>query len=129
MAQLTLYKSVYVITNYSDYQLITPVFISASTYDESGTVLIEKINPGVYKTGIYFAKINANLYSQQNVNKIIWYIQYTSNSPIVSITDYFQATLNANFSNQILMDIVPTPTPVFVQVTQNPIQVMTVIEQ
>lgn len=110
MAQLTLYKSVYQITNGTNYELITPYGISASTYDENGSFLFENITPEIYKIGVYSATVNADLYSAGFVYQIKWFIQYTNNSPIVTITDYFQATLNANFSNQI-----------FIQVQQNPI--------
>jgi len=110
MAQLTLYKSVYQITNGANYELITPYGISASTYDENGSFLFENIRPDIYKTGVYSASVNADLYSAGIVYQIQWFIQYTSSSPTVKITDYFQVTLNANFSNQI-----------FIQVQQNPI--------
>jgi len=110
MAQLTLYKSVYLVTNGTNYQSITPYGISASTYDENGITLFERITPEIYKFGVYSANVNADLYSAGLVYQIKWFIQYTINSPTVPITDYFQATLNANFSNQI-----------FIQVQQNPI--------
>ena len=110
MAQLTLYKSVYLVKSGTDYEPITPYGISASTYDENGITLFEKITSEIYKLGVYSANVNADLYSAGLVYQIKWYIQYTSDSPVVSITDYFQAALNANFSNQI-----------FIQVQQNPI--------
>ena len=105
MAQLTLYKSVYLITNDTDYQLVTPFGISASTYDEGGIVQYEVITPDVYKTGVYSANINANIYSANLVYQIKWYIQYTKEAPVTTITDYFKATLNANPSNPIFIQV------------------------
>ncbi len=114
MAQLTLYKSVYQITNGingAEYQLITPYGISASTYDENSITLFEKIIPQVYKFGVYSATVNANLYSVSTVYQIVWNIQYVEDSPVVSITDYFQANLNANFSSPIFLQVMQNPYP------------------
>ena len=108
MAQLTLYKSVYLLSG-DTYQPITPYGISASTYDETGLTLFETSTPAVYKTGVYSAALNGNLYSAGLVYQIQWYIQYTSIAPVTTITDYFQASLNANPSN-----------PIFIQVMQRP---------
>ena len=108
MAQLTLYKSVYLLSG-DTYQSITPYGISASTYDESGSVIFETPILGIYKTGVYSASLNGNLYSAGLVYQIKWYIQYTESAPITTITDYFQASLISNPSN-----------PIFIQVMQRP---------
>lgn len=108
MAQLTLYKSIYLLSG-DTYELVTPYGISASTYDETGVTLFETPTPAVYKTGVYSATLNGNLYSAGLVYEIKWLVQYTSFAPITTITDYFQASLNANPSN-----------PIFIQVMQRP---------
>lgn len=124
MAQLSLYKSVYKSTGGTIYQLITPISISASTYNESGVNLIESLSSSIYSTGIYYVNINSNLYDAGTVYRIKWFIKYTNDAPLKTITSYFRVTSDANFSNQIYVEV--QEYPMNIQISQSPIWIQVI---
>jgi len=123
MAHLSLYKSIYKITNGVDYELITPSSISASTYDESGVNLIEELSANLYIQGIYYVNIDADKYNADVIYQLHWTIQYSPSAPIKNIINYFRFKLDAKFSNQVFIEVQETPLlfqtmqqPIFVQI-------------
>ena len=119
MVYLSLYKSIYKITNGVSYELITPRSISASTYDESGTNLIDELNGNLYSHGIYYVNIDVDKYNADVIYQLHWSIQYDMLSPIKKIINYFRFKLDAKFSNQVFIEV--QETPVLFQTIQQPI--------
>jgi hypothetical protein len=123
MAQLSLYKSIYKITNGVTYELITPNVISGSTYDESGVNLIEELEANLYSQGIYYVNIDADKYNADTIYQLHWTIKYNLSSPLKKIINYFRFKLDAKFSNQVFIEVQETPLlfqtmqqPIFVQI-------------
>ena len=123
MAYLNIFKSIYKITNGVTYELITPSSISASTYDESGTDLIENLVGNYYSQGIYYVNIDADKYDADNIYQLHWKIIYNLSSSEKTIINYFRFKLDAKFSNQVFVEVQETPLlfqtmqqPIFVQI-------------
>lgn len=95
MANLVLYKDFYCINhtafNSADtYTLINPIEISANTYVENSSVLIENISVQNESIGKYYVNLNPNLYSFDNVYELIWSVVYNTSSPIVNLKTRFK---------------------------------------
>lgn len=119
MAQLSIYKSIYKITNGVSYDLITPTAISATSYDENGNDLIENLEANLYSQGIYYVNIDADKYKVDIIYQLHWLIKYNSSSPTKKIINYFRFKLDAKFSNQVFIEV--QETPILFQTMQQPI--------
>jgi hypothetical protein len=77
MGYLSLYKTIYKVTSGgTNYELITPQGISATTYNQTGLNVIENLSPELYSTGIYFVNIDSSKYNDSTVYQIHWNIVY-----------------------------------------------------
>lgn len=81
-AVIRLYRRFYRITPSSGagdaYTLIDPVTLSAKVYLRDTVSEIESVSSVVRESeGIYYADLNPNLYSFQNVYDLKWFVDYT----------------------------------------------------
>jgi hypothetical protein len=124
MSYLSLYKTIYKITSGgTNYELITPQGISATTYNETGLNVIENLSPELYSTGIYFVNIDSSKYNDSTIYQIHWDIVYNQFSGTKKIINYFRFKLDNKFSNQVYIEVQETPLlfqtmqqPIFVQI-------------
>jgi hypothetical protein len=124
MGYLSLYKTIYKITSGgTNYELITPQGISATTYNQTGSNVIENISPELYSTGIYFVNIDSSKYNDSTIYQIHWDIVYNQFSGTKKIINYFRFKLDNRISNQVYIEVQETPLlfqtmqqPIFVQI-------------
>lgn len=117
MGQIKLYKKFYCVdiirtgaTLEQNYILLDPYSLSVNTYiagtgATESNFLIEQ-NPIISKesTGIYFTDLNPNFYSSDVTYDLIWFIKYTSLSPIKKLSTRFRLNINS-VSNQLEIEI------------------------
>jgi hypothetical protein len=94
---LRLYRKIYCIdTSTNQYTLINPTSISASCYvagtggTESSTSIETGISVTQEETGIYYADLTPTLYASDVTYDLVWYVQYTSESPEKKLTTRFR---------------------------------------
>lgn len=84
-AVIRLYRRFYKITPSSgagdNYALIDPTVLTAKVYLRNTTSEVESISGVVRESeGIYYADLNPNLYSFQNIYDLKWFVDYTASS-------------------------------------------------
>lgn len=117
MAQIKLYKKFYLVVSSNGsqtYNLIDPVFLSANTYvagtgaTESNTIIESTLPISQEIPGAYYADLNPFLYASDVTYDLIWFVGYTSSSPIKKISTRFRINVNS-ISNEIEIEYVNYP--------------------
>lgn len=95
MANLRLYRDFYCIShttfnNNDTYTLITPIGISANTYINNSTTILESLIVNSESTGKYFVDLNPLYYSFDNTYELKWSVEYTSSSTVKILITRFR---------------------------------------
>lgn len=110
MANLTLYREFYCISQTAQssaytYVLIAPVALSANTYVENSTTIVESIIVQNKSTGIYYVNLNPVLYSFDNIYELVWSVNYNLYSPTKKLITRFRLS-PYNINSTIDVEIV-----------------------
>lgn len=121
MGQIRLYKKFYVVgiirtgaTIDQNYVLLDPYSLSANTYvagtgaTESPTIIESSLPISQESTGVYFADLNPNLYASDVTYDLVWFVNYTSTSPLKKISTRFRINVNV-ITNQLEIEYVNGP--------------------
>jgi hypothetical protein len=107
MANLRLYRDIYVISGSSTYTLINPTSLTANSYPRYSSAITETLTVYNESTGIYYVDLNPILYNFSDIYEVRWNVQYTPSAPNrILITRFRLNPYNIGGANGIEIEII-----------------------